>query len=231
MAMRASTLICFFLVSMPVTPLAAEPAGGPTGQGCQGAITSGSADVIVEGKQAAAAGDTTSCGDTVVQGSSNVFINGKPAAVVGDKLIAQTEIPYVVAQDPDGNGISDVEVATSIVQLKAMYGKDATVDNGRTVDTWNTVTPANAAEWMQVRAVKVAVLARSGQYEKTPVYTPAGCTTSCTPPAPSWTHPGTGASVPFTMANLADGTDWRNYRYRVYQTTVPLRNMIWSNDP
>ena len=138
--------------------------------------------------------------------------------MVGDKLIAQTEIPYVVAQDPDGNGISDVEVATSIVQLKAMYGKDATVDNGRTVDTWNTVTPANAAEWMQVRAVKVAVLARSGQYEKTPVYTPAGCTTSCT-------------SVPFTMANLADGTDWRNYRYRVYQTTVPLRNMIWSNDP
>ena len=33
------------------------------------------------------------------------------------------------------------------------------------------------------------------------------------------------------MANLADGTDWRNYRYRVYETTVPLRNLIWSNDP
>jgi uncharacterized Zn-binding protein involved in type VI secretion len=47
------------------------------------AVTSGSSNVTVGGKQAARAGDTTGCGSTVVEGSSNVFINGKPAAVQG----------------------------------------------------------------------------------------------------------------------------------------------------
>jgi uncharacterized Zn-binding protein involved in type VI secretion len=47
------------------------------------AITSGSSNVTVGGKQAARAGDTTGCRSTVTEGSSNVFINGKPAAVQG----------------------------------------------------------------------------------------------------------------------------------------------------
>ena len=25
--------------------------------------------------------------------------------------------------------------------------------------------------------------------------------------------------------------NWRNYRYRVYQTVIPLRNMIWGTTP
>ncbi|ABE40051.1 PAAR [Rhodopseudomonas palustris BisB5] len=47
-----------------------------------GMITGGSNDVMVNGKPAARAADTTSDG-AVVEGSNNVFINGKPAAVIG----------------------------------------------------------------------------------------------------------------------------------------------------
>ena len=54
-----------------------------------GAITSGSSNVTVGGKQAARAGDTTGCGSTVTEGSSNVFTASlppckvrRPAAVV-----------------------------------------------------------------------------------------------------------------------------------------------------
>jgi len=25
--------------------------------------------------------------------------------------------------------------------------------------------------------------------------------------------------------------NWRNYRYRVYETLVPLRNLVWGNIP
>jgi uncharacterized Zn-binding protein involved in type VI secretion len=50
----------------------------------QGTVASGSDSVIVEGKQAARAGDATDCGSTIVEGSPDVFINGKPAAVQGD---------------------------------------------------------------------------------------------------------------------------------------------------
>jgi len=156
----------------------------------------------------------------------------KTYLVSGEKLKTETQMPYIAAQDPDGNGVSDAEIASGIVQIKALYGKDT--DGDRVVDLWNATMPgppSSAADWMQVRAVKVAILARSGLYEKIPVYTPAGCVgNGCSPPAPTWRHPTNGDTA-FVMANLADGTDWRNYRYRVYQTTVPLRNLIWSNDP
>lgn len=143
----------------------------------------------------------------------------KTFLVSNDKLVSDAEMPYVAAQDPDGDGISRAELGSGIVQIKAMYGKDTNGD--RVVDTWDTVKPTSATLWMQVRAVKIAVLARSGLYEKTAV----------TGVAPTWKNPADGSPINFVMSDLADGTSWQNYRYRVYETTVPLRNLIWSNDP
>jgi type IV pilus assembly protein PilW len=154
-----------------------------------------------------------------------MFSLGRSASVVtyqigNDKLQTKTLVPYVAAQDTDGDGTSDADIGDGIVQLKAIYGKDT--DGDGVVDTWNTTAPVGAAGWMQVRAVRIALLARSAKYEKTAV------TSDCIAPgnpvnSPFWT----GGC--FTMTNLADGTDWHYYRYRVYETVVPLRNMIWSN--
>lgn len=130
-----------------------------------------------------------------------------------DKLQTKTLVPYNAAQDPDNDDLSDAEVADGIVQLQAQYGKDTDADS--IVDTWDNVTPANAAAWLQVRAVRFALLVRSQQLERTAV----------TPAAPTWYG---GA---FTMTDPDATTQWENYRYRVYQTVVPLRNMIWSTDP
>ena len=151
--------------------------------------------------------------------SALLYTLGRAPTVVtyrigSDKLQTKTLMPYVAAQDADGDGTSDADIGDGIVQLKALYGKDT--DGDAVVDTWNNITPTGPtapALWMQVRAIRVALLARSGKFEKTAV----------TPAAPAWTG---GA---FTMTNPADGTDWRFYRYRVYETIVPLRNMIWSN--
>ncbi len=76
---------CFLAaVLMVVTgPALATDPGGQAPCPAGSAITSGSSNVIVGGKQAARAGDTTGCGSTIVEGSSNVFINGKPPAVQG----------------------------------------------------------------------------------------------------------------------------------------------------
>lgn len=59
------------LVALP-TPAAAE------------ALGAGSADVVVEGRSAARAGDAAGSSGAVTAGSPNVFINGRPAATVGD---------------------------------------------------------------------------------------------------------------------------------------------------
>jgi type IV pilus assembly protein PilW len=90
------------------------------------------------------------------------------------------------------------------------------------VDTWNATLPANEVQWMQVRAVRIALLARSAKFEKTAVT--ADCIAPTNPPnSPYW------SGGCFAMTDLADGTDWHFYRYRTYETVVPLRNMIWSN--
>jgi len=63
------------LLVLGVAPAAAQTPG---------VVTGGSNDVMVNGKPAARAGDTTSDG-AIVEGSNNVFINGNPAAVTGGR--------------------------------------------------------------------------------------------------------------------------------------------------
>jgi len=116
------------------------------------------------------------------------------------------------------------EVSEGVVDLQAQYGvdgSDGSVPNGHVeASEWTNTTPT---DWSKLLAVRVAVLARSSQLEKDNV----------TPTAPAWA----GNSIPFVMRNL-DGTtgstavianDWHHYRYRVYESTVPMRNMIWGS--
>lgn len=101
-----------------------------------------------------------------------------------------------------------------IVQLQAQYGKDTNGDG--IVDVFDEVTPTTPAGWAQVLAIKLALVARSGLYEKTEV-SPASIKLwedSTTPPTttgPVWT---------LTPQE-------RHYRYKVFHTVVPIRNMIW----
>lgn len=77
------------LKALAVVPLVLSPvavfAEDSTNPCPGGSVTSGSGDVVVEGKQAARAGDGAGCAGTIIEGSPDVFINGKPAAVQGDK--------------------------------------------------------------------------------------------------------------------------------------------------
>lgn len=108
------------------------------------------------------------------------------------------------------------DVGDGIIDLQAQYGLDTNGDD--TVDTWQATTPT----WSQVRVIRFAILARGQDYDKQAV----------TAAAPTW------AGGAFIMRNLDGTTDsgaaslgvnnWRNYRYSVFEVTVPLRNMIWT---
>ena len=131
-------------------------------------------------------------------------------------LQSRNELRYV---DFDGDGSHDwAQIADGIIDLQAEYGLDT--DGDTIIDTWNALVPGT---WSQVRAVRVALLARSQQYEKTAVTTTA----------PAWTG---GDFVMTNVDGTADTTpndtnDWRRYRYRVYETVIPLRNMLWGTAP
>lgn len=136
------------------------------------------------------------------------------------------------------NSSAAADVITDVVNLKAQYGYDTSGDGQIGSTEWYDTLPVGS-DWSRVLAVRFGLLIRSRQYERPNVET--GTPVPVTPNAPQWA----GGSIAFAMRNVDDTNDsgaggingaaaannWRNYRYRVYDTVVPLRNMIWGTSP
>jgi len=111
-------------------------------------------------------------------------------------------------------------VVSHIVNLKAQFGLDT--NNDGTVDAWQSATgnwsAANLplqpqATWQQIRAVRVAIVTRSDQYEADQV-TPGPLQMFCVPGP---------CAVSMTLT-----ADQQHYRYKVLETTIPFRNAVWN---
>ena len=123
------------------------------------------------------------------------------------------------------------DVQAGVVGLLAFYGRDTSAPTDGIVDLYDTTTPANNADWLRVMSVRLIVVSRSGQYEKDIV----------TPANPRWevgATPATagsaacGASQCVTIdvgAGAAGDVEAKHYRYKVFETIVPMRNMMWSS--
>ncbi|MBB5203310.1 type IV pilus assembly protein PilW [Inhella inkyongensis] len=117
-------------------------------------------------------------------------------------------------------------VQSNIVDLMALYGKDTNGDD--VVDLYDQVLPTSNAQWLAVRSIRVAVLARSAQFEKEDV----------TLSAPEWNlgssavTTGSYACGASSCLRLRTGgaTDWKRYRYKVFESVIPLRNVISRAD-
>jgi type IV pilus assembly protein PilW len=120
-------------------------------------------------------------------------------------------------------------IANNMVALRAQYGRDTL--NATTglavppspmdaiVDTYDQATPTSACAWVRVPVVRLALVARSVQ--QAGIDKDTGATEVVTAAAPTWE--GSTAS-PIVLTGLAD---WQTYRYKVFQTMVPLRNVSW----
>ena len=116
-----------------------------------------------------------------------------------------------------------------VIQLQAEYGLDDLSTPLVQVTTWTTTTPTSPAEWQAVKAIRLAVVARSNVYEKE-VVTQAGSGATysecrnANPRAVCWA----GGAINELNANNAAADDWQHYRYRVYENVIPIRNVIWQ---
>jgi type IV pilus assembly protein PilW len=128
---------------------------------------------------------------------------------------------------------SSFDVVDGIVDMRAQYGKDNGVNNGTVnntsytlgdgvIDSYDNTPPVTSSDWTQVLAVRIGVLARIGNFEKPSV---SGGNCDATTVLPTWS--GSAAS-PFNAVDIATVTSQaRCFRYRVFETVIPLRNMIW----
>ncbi len=117
---------------------------------------------------------------------------------------------------------SAADLYPGIVNLQAMYGKDT--NNDGVVDTYDKTAPT---DWTTVLTVRIALVARSGQYEKESVTSgnllwDVGTATSVSGTATC------GASKCLTL-KVDHLPDWQHYRYKVFDTVVPLRNLLWRS--
>jgi type IV pilus assembly protein PilW len=143
--------------------------------------------------------------------------------VVGSQSLRVTSLQ--IAADGTPSYSPSTELFSNIVNMKAMYGKDTNGDGA--IDTWDNTTPGTPAQWLQVLAVRVAVVARSAQYEKEEV----------TSTNPQW-DVGTAIAITGTVTcgtskcldlHVDSLADWKHYRYKVFDTVIPLRNMLWNS--
>lgn len=128
-------------------------------------------------------------------------------------------------------------LSDNIVLLRAQYGiapaGSQTVNcwvnataSGNVCDTanWATPTPANIA---RIKAVRLAIVSRSYQPDR--AYTEPNCTNvsgGINKGPCLW--PDTLAN-PAPVIDLSGTSAWQKYRYKVYSTIIPLRNVIWAN--
>jgi len=135
--------------------------------------------------------------------------------------------------DSAAGSASSQEIFSQVVQLQAVYGKDT--DGDCEVDAWNAVQPANAVQWQQVRAVRLALVARSRIAEKAAVTlkesdVPASARCNTAAPNPAlvcWRPDASSAASGVEIKLDANGSDWQRYRYRVFESTIPVRNLVW----
>lgn len=114
-----------------------------------------------------------------------------------------------------GFGQASSLLVDGIVFMKAQYGLDTNGD--QQVDQW--VTGATVVATNQVLAVRVGIVARSPLYERDPINAPATLTVLPAPPL------GPATAVTYTLP--VDGAGQVHYRYKAYNTIIPLRNAIW----
>lgn len=131
---------------------------------------------------------------------------------------------------PSYSGATDLHA--NIVNMQAYYGKDTdalgTAGYGA-IDTWDTTTPTDNAGWLQVMAVRVALVSRSDQYEKeivtaTDPLWDVGANSVMTGAAAC----GSSKCITLKIPRTVGSTEWQHYRYKVFDSTIPLRNMIWK---
>jgi len=121
-------------------------------------------------------------------------------------------------------GATPQPLASSIVNLKAMYGIDT--DGDGTVDEWTPATgnytpakvlAAAGSDLRRIKAVRLGMVVRSDEWDRDA-------------PAYAWTlfECTTQEAKDYVCPAKLTGTAAANYKYRVYETVIPLRNPMWN---
>jgi type IV pilus assembly protein PilW len=163
------------------------------------------------------------------------FNLGRLASVsyaISGTVLQRTRIAYPGAVQVTEN------IASDIVSLKLQYGFDTRPGNQPQleVDTWSATmmdadrsgTSGDRGDWRRMAGLRLALVARSPFRLAAGSGGACGITVDGAGYAPSWETTQADGSPGRSAISLAHVANWQCYRYRVAETVVPLRNVIWG---
>lgn len=158
------------------------------------------------------------------------LIDNQYEVVLGPNGSRLLQVSSFDAGNPGTRQTRDIQ--TEIVGLRAFYGRDTSVTRDDSVDVFDSTTPTTNDGWQRVLSVRMLIVARSGQYEKDPV-TLANPTwdVGTVPPTTGAAACGASECIEIDVGANVVGSDAQHYRYKVFETIVPLRNMLWRSGP
>jgi type IV pilus assembly protein PilW len=121
-----------------------------------------------------------------------------------------------------------ITLSTGIVNLQAQYGVSPAGNQNvsQWVDARGAWAAPSPADIGRIKAVRIAIVARSALLEKTAVTQPCVNSAGTNKGPCAWED---SPANPAPLIDLSSDPDWQRYRYRVYETIIPLRNVVWGN--
>jgi len=179
-------------------------------------------------------------GTNFTSGMARIFNLGPARSLAFHTWSVDNGFLQLRSTDLAGTGGTAQTVADNIVSIKAQYGFDTRVggaftpEDGLQVRRWSsTMIDADgaggigsAADYQHIAALRIAVVARSAARERPGANGVCSATTAQPVVFASAVPEGVAASA-VTIGVDAGNPDWRCYRYRVFETIVPLRNAGW----
>jgi len=151
----------------------------------------------------------------------NIYAISNNSLTIANQFVVSGGVPTVSS------------IADNIVHMRADYGLDDGLPAGTpgdgVLDRFLDPAAFNALPappWQYIVAVRIAVVARSALAEK------AGPGVACdgTSPFPTWSgNTSAVRALDLSAVPSPAGVAWDCYRYRVFETIVPVRNSIWRS--
>lgn len=123
-------------------------------------------------------------------------------------------------------------LAGDIVQMKAQYGV-SNDPKSNVVTTWENPTGLWAENEVgdrfgRVKAIRVVVVARAKEAALEDVSAECKNAGGVSNIGPCSFPDASAPIIDLSEVPVPAGKTWKQYRYRVYQTVIPLRNLIWN---
>lgn len=180
---------------------------------------------------------------TFLPGKARIYNLGPARSLSFHTWSVQNGVLLMRATNLSGAAEAPVSVVDNIVALKAQYGFDlspslAPVDgmpppplqvsrwSNEMLDVDGLDGPGSAGDFARVAAVRIAVVARSRYQEKADPLTGRCKATTAAPTMFAARAPANVPSVEVT-ATISGDAQWQCYRYRVFESIVPIRNSSW----